>query len=253
MTSISAIHRRGASALALLACLTAPLWAQPVGNIRSTLRVTIRPERMGDFRAAVKEYVAVVKKAKWDKSFSLWNSQSGPREFVLSTVAEKWAELDVTQDPKLKDVAGELAAISARINQAVETTVRAITEVQPDLSLPRIADPPKMIRVLRTEVRPDKVEDYLALLKAEVLPAVKKSGATVFSVARTRYGAPSSEIVTVVGAQSWAEQDKESPIVAAMGGQQAYAKFLAKITPLMIRSQWDVYSYEADLSYTPGR
>ena len=46
-----------------------------------------------------------------------------------------------------------------------ESWHRVIEEVNPDLSLPDSGKAPTMIRVLVTQVRPDKVNDYLALVR----------------------------------------------------------------------------------------
>ena len=254
MKSPSMIQGRHAVlALALLSACAVPMAAQLNGNIRSTFFVTIKADRLGDFQAAVKENMAVLKKANWDKGSTVWRSLTGPNEFRLTQFSEKWAELDITQDPKLKEVSADLTRIGARINQCVEKNERVITEVLPDLSLPRTADPPTMIRVMRSLVRADKVNDYLALVKSDVVPAVKKGQLKVFSVARTRYGAPVNEIVSVTGLQSWADLDGASPLVEGMGGREKYDAFLAKVTPMIIRTQVDVYRYQPELSYTPAK
>ena len=230
-----------------------PLEAQPRGTIRSTTHVTIKPDRIGDFQAAVKEYVAVLKKANWDKSVSVWRSATGPAEYIRSSYVEKWAELDMMQDPKLKDVAADLTRIGARIVQCTEKSDVVIGELQTDLSLPRPAELPKMIRVLHSLVKADKVPEYTALIKNEVLPAAKKGGAKLYTVARTRYGGPASEFVSSLGMESWADMDGSSPVIAGMGGMDAYNKFLAKVTPLLIRAQYDVYRLQPELSYQAGK
>jgi hypothetical protein len=61
--------------------------------------------------------------------------------------------------------------------------------------------------VLRTRVRPDKVDEYLAMVKSEVLPAAKKAGLKGFSVAQERYGAPGTELISVAGMSGWGDLD----------------------------------------------
>lgn len=246
--------RRAMLALALLSVCAAPMAAQLKGNIRSTAFITIKADRLGDFQAGVKEYNAALKKANWDRGSTVWQSLTGPSEFRLTAFSEKWAELDtiMMQDPKLKEVSADLSRIGARINQCIEKRERVITEVLPELSVPRTAEPPKMIRVTRSLVRADKVNDYLALVKSDVVPAVKKGQLKVFSVARTRYGAPFNEIVTVTGLQSWADLDGTPPMVEGMGGREKYEAFLAKVTPILLRTQVDLYRYQPELSYIPS-
>ena len=176
-----------------VAALTVPAWAQTEPSIRSISFATIKADRVGDFQAAVKEYAALSKKAGSERYFSLWASNSGPREFVRVDYHAKWAEFDVFQDPKLKDVAGQASAISMRINQTIESSHRVIDVAVPDLSLPRSGTMPAMVRTLRTRVKPERVNDYIALMKSDLFPAVKKSGVKAYGVSRTRFGGPTNE------------------------------------------------------------
>jgi hypothetical protein len=105
----------------------------------------------------------------------------------------------------MKDQAAQLQSIGSRIAQCEESTHRVIEEVLPDLGLPPTGAAPTMIRVLVTQVRPDKVSEYLALVKGEVLPAAKKAGLKAYSVAQVRYGAPNTEFVSVAGLSNWAD------------------------------------------------
>lgn len=239
-------------ALTLLAAGT-PAVAQSNGNIRSSALITIKADRVGDFQAAAKDYVAILKKANWDKSYTVWRSLTGQNRYRLTMWAEKWAEFDMNMDPKLKDVSADLTRILGRILACEESSERIFSEVNPELSLPRGSEPPKMIRILRSVVKPDRTNEYLALVKSDVVPAVKKAEVKVFSVARVRYGAPSNEFVSVLGFSSWADLDKLSPIVQGMGGSAKYEEFLAKVRPLLVTSQYDIFRYEPDLSYFPAK
>ena len=157
--TIGKTSRGGEKTIAVRAALCAAValtWAgpqalaQPTGNIRSVTLLTVKPERLGDFQAAVKEYVAVVKKANWDKTFTMWRPQTGTTQFRLVAYNEKWAEMDMMQDPKLKEVAASLASIGARLNQCVERTERIIDEVLPDMTVRTSpATPSQMVSALR--------------------------------------------------------------------------------------------------------
>lgn len=190
-------------------------------------------------------------KANDNKPYSMWVSLTGDREYALVSYHAKLAELDAvrTDDPKLKDQKADLIRIAARIFQCAEESRRYVGEMDKDLSLPSAKDTPKMISVLR--VHPDKVDQYLALAKSELLPAVKRSGVKAYSVTRTRYGGSRADITTVVGVDSWADLDGTSPIVKAMGAD-AYQKYLNKVRPLMQDAEYNVYRYQPELSYLPN-
>jgi hypothetical protein len=97
-------------------------------------------------------------------------------------------------------------------------------------------------------VRADMADQYMAAVKEDLLPAVRKSGLKVFVFSRARYGATTNEFHISTDLGSWSDLDSTSPVVKAMG-QENYNKFLAKIRPMTIESEWNIYRYEPDLSY----
>jgi mRNA degradation ribonuclease J1/J2 len=90
-------------------------------------------------------------------------------EFVVVESIRKWGDEDGV-DPNLKEYYKEhqadLQRINARANACVEGIRRIIEEILPEYSLPSSGETPKMIRTLQTKVRPDKVNEYLALWKS---------------------------------------------------------------------------------------
>jgi hypothetical protein len=222
------------------------------GNIRSITFYTVKPDRVGDFQAEIKEYNAILTKAGSDRYSSMWVGLSGAHEYARVQNYTKWADLDasIDSDPKLKDQATDLARISMRIIDCTESWHRSIEMVVPELSLPENSAPPKMIRVLITQVRPDKYQEYLDLVKNVIFPAVKKGGTKDYSVAEGRLGESSLEFTSVTGFSSWADLD------AGIGAQKGLSKddyqaLLDKVRALITQSEYDVYRYEADESYLP--
>jgi hypothetical protein len=235
--------------MAVVAALVTSASAQD-GNIRSVVLYTVKPDRIGDFEAEIKAYDAVLAKGGSTHYASVWLSQTGPREYARVMYYDKWADLDAGPDPKLKEQAADLARISVRIVDCTESSRRMIDEINPDLSLPPSSDMPKMIRVLVTDVRPEKVGDYLDLMKNEILPAVKKGGVTSYSFASRRFGAPSTEFISVAGFNSWADFDGEYAAEKGLG-KEGYKALVAKVRMLIVQSQFDLYRFEPDLSYLP--
>lgn len=205
----------GATAVTILSCLASPLFGQSRPNIRSTTSYTLKPDRVGDFAGAVKEYDALLKKAGYDKGYTTRVRVTGPVEYRVVSYNSKWTEFDVTRndDPKLKDVQVELTAIGRRIMSCVEKYERVIMQVNTALSLPRQAGQPKMIQGVQIRVHPDKVDDYLALLKSDMFPAIQKSEIKTFAVAQARFGAPPYELRITLGMDNRADLDGTSPVV----------------------------------------
>ena len=236
-------------AVGVSAALVASAAAQDA-NIRSVTFYTVKPDRVGDFQAEIKEYNALFAKGGSTHYSSVWLSLTGPRTYARVTDHKTWAELDAQADPKMKEQEAELERISMRIVDCTESWHRVIEEVNPDLSLPDSGKIPTMIRVLVTQVRPDKVNDYLALVKSDILPAVKKSGSKDYSIAQSRFGEPAAVITSVLGFNNWADLDGGLGVQKALG-KEGYHSFLLKLTPLIVSSQFDIYRFQPDLSYLP--
>jgi hypothetical protein len=221
-----------------------------VGNIRSVTFYTVKPDRIGDFQAEIKAYNAVYAKGGSTNYSSVWVSLTGPRVYARVSYYTKWAELDAGPDPKLKEQAADVARIGTRIIDCTESWHRIIEEIQPDLSLPPSDDMPKMIRVLVTDVRPDKYKEYLDLVKSDILPAAKKGELKVYGFAETRYGGPNTRVSSVVGMDNWAALDSEFGVEKGLG-KEGYQNLLGKVRPLIVSSEATIYRYEPDLSYLP--
>jgi hypothetical protein len=216
--------------------------------IRNVVRVHVKPDRAGDFQAAVKDYNAALKKAGWDKASYWWSSLTGTNEFHLVRNFSKYGDMDA---PGPTATNADLARAFARIQSCTEGTETTVMEVLPDLSLPRQPEPPPVILVTRVRVFPGKATEYENLLKEEYLPAVRKAGVKSYSVARVRSGGSGNDFYTSVGLKSWADLDEQSPVRKAMGAE-AYQRFIAKRSALIVETETQMFRYRPELSYMPG-
>jgi hypothetical protein len=237
-------------AIAAATMLITPARAQQA-NIQSIRFYAIKPDRVADFLAATKEYSDLMREGGSERYYFTLHSLTGANEYVRVDNFAKWSDLDEAVDPKMKEQAAQLQSITTRIFQCVESSRRVIDEIQPDLSLPQTVGV-QMLRVLRTRVRPEKANEYMALVKSETLPAAKKVGLKFYTVSQVRYGEPNTEFVSVSGLSKWADLDGGLWIQKAMG-EEGYQHFLAKLRPLIIESEAEIYSVVFDSSYQPAR
>jgi hypothetical protein len=219
-------------------------------NIRSITFVSVKPDRMGDFQAELKEVHALMKKDNSTRYSSVWISLTGPREYAIVSYYNKWSELDAGADPNTKEDAGDLARLQTRLVDCAASTRRTIEEIQPDLSLPVSMEMPKMVRVLTTLVRPEKYKEYLDLVKSDLLPAAQKGGLKTYIFAEARYGAPNTQVTSVIAMDKWAELDDSVGVEKALG-KEGYQTLLGKVRPLIVQAEVNQYRFEADLSYLP--
>jgi hypothetical protein len=219
-------------------------WAQ--GNIRSVLFVKLKPGHDDNWKATVKDYIALQKKAGSEQSFTIWESQSGPELYAVVWYSAKWKELG-EDDPKMKGHEAELSSLFRRFDADTDSLDKWVDEIQPDLHIVS-KEIPAYVRTGRTRVESGKMDEALAALRSDVMPAVKKSGATSFGIGVGRFGTLSNEIHSYLGISGWGDFD--GPVGAEKGMTPAEWKaWQAKIGPLIEGTQWDVWKYEPDLSY----
>lgn len=235
-------------AAVVLTAVCLPCFAQQK-NLRTVLFVKLKLDQQDNWKSAVKDLVALHQKAGSDESFTIWESETGPAEFAVVWYSEKWKEMG-EQDPKLKSSGAELASIFSRLNGQGESLSIWIDEMQPDMTSPS-KEIPAMVRTGRTRVMPGRMDDVKALFHEQIVPALKKSGATSFGVAQARYGTPANEIHTYLGLSGWGDLD--SPFGVEKGMSQAeYKTFLAKVQTMVESTEWTIWKYQPDLSYVPA-
>ena len=102
-------------ALRALAATLITVASAQTGNIRSITFVSVKPDRIGDFQAEIKELHALMKKDNSTRYSSVWMSLTGPREYAIVTYHDKWSELDAGDDPATKEDAADLARLQTRM------------------------------------------------------------------------------------------------------------------------------------------
>ncbi|MGA8580241.1 MAG: hypothetical protein WB579_16260 [Bryobacteraceae bacterium] len=233
-----------------MTALSVPSPAQPQqGNIRSVLFVKVKTDRVDDWKAAVKDFAALMKKSGVERGFTVWSAQSGPDQYGVVWYSTKWKELDQEEDPKTKPVAGDLARVFARLDGATASMESWVDEIQPDLVI-RSKEMPKMVRTGRLRVVPGKMDEMLAILKSDTFPAVKKAGISAFGIAIARYGTPTNEIHSYSAFNGWADLDEPYGLQKAMSAEE-YKAYQTKLQPVLESIEWTMWRFEPDLSYVP--
>ena len=234
------------AAIALI-CFCAPSWAQ--GNIRTVLFVKVKMGQDESWKAAVKDYVAMVKKAGSDQGFTVWESRTGPRQQAVVWYSSKWKEID-EQNPKLKSEEADMARLFARLDAVTDSLETWIDEMQPDMMI-RSKDVPPMVRVARTRVVSGKMDELKALFRDQIFPAVKKSGASDYGAAVARFGTPANEIHSYLGLNGWADLDGSIGVEKGMSAAE-FKAFQAKLQPLIESTEWSMWKFQPELSYIPA-
>lgn len=243
MRNFVSSHRRFVVVAALLV-FSMQCWAQ--GNIRTVLFVKLKMGHEDSWRAAVKDYIATVKKAGSEQQFTTWDSQSGPSEHAVVWYSTKWKELG-EDNPKLKGSEAEIATLFRRLDADTESIETWIDEMQPELMI-RGKEIPPFVRTGRTTVISGKMDELKTLLREQILPALKKAGITDYGVAVARFGTPSNEIHSYLAANGWGDWD--GPVGAEKGmSASEWKAFQGKLASLVESTRWDLWKFEPELSY----
>jgi len=242
--------RQRFASLLLTVAMGAPVGAQQ--QPRTIQRIAfyrLKPDRLSDFVAAVKEYAEVEKKAGVKHDYTVWASLTGEREFARVDLYAKFAEMDTSFDAGAPGGA-DRARLGAKINDCEASSTRTvITRIDPETLIGGSGYPP-MIVVDWLRVHPGKGPEFHALVKSDLLPMEKKAGVKFFFVAQTAFGAPVTEMEVVSGISNWAVIDGGSPVHSM--GEEAYQHWRAKSIALTDIRHQEIYRFRADLSYSPA-
>jgi hypothetical protein len=245
----SMTSRQKMASLLLTVAMGAPVGAQQ--QPRTIQRIAfyrLKPDRVSDFVAAVKEYAEVEKKAGVKHDYTTWASLTGDREFARVDLYSKFAEMDTSFDAGAPGGA-DRARLGAKIDDCTESTRTVITGIDPELVIGGAGYPP-MIVVDWVRVQLGKGPEYHALAKSDLLPMMKKAGVKFFFVAQTAFGGPPQEMEVVSGIPNWAAIDGGSPVHSL--GEEAYQRYRAKAAALIASRHQEVYRFRADRGYSPA-
>lgn len=247
-TGFGLMGRRVILALALSAAIAAPAMAQRP-TIRRVLMTTVKPDRVGDFEAALRDYNEALKTVPGVRNRGQFQSLSGPNQFLLVRDYEKWEDLDGGTVNDAMQANPQLTRISARINACIESSTMVVQQLQPELSTATTpADPLELLRIARNRIQPGKRKEWESIVKNELLPAYVKAGYGSFTVRRVRFGAPGNEYWDTVRMAKWADAGTNK--LQKSMGQAAYDSLNDRLGALTESREINVYRFRKDLSFS---
>lgn len=206
---------------------------------------------MTDYLEIQKKITEAYKKAKAPMRIVLRGNEGNPLEVITISALNNYAERDNTESAVRKAMAPEeWTALFARRAQCTVSVRTTIERTLPDISItPASAPLPKMVREIRTRVRPGKQNEYMALIKSELIPTLKKLNVTSYRVRQVQYGGSRGEFAAVSPMEKWAELDTMSGGMEKAMGAEAYRKYTEKFTSLITGSEYTIWTVVADASY----
>ena len=241
----------GVGAVVVALTLPALSLAQSMPAPATMSRVTItqvRPDMLNEWLELQKNEVVPGLKKAGVRTRTVYSSGlfGTAGEYVIITPMEKYAEFDGT-NPLIRALG---APASARLAEklrkcTVSSHSYAITRLA-DLSN-ATAEPPQGLVSTRLRITPGKFAEFENLVKAELLPAWKKTGVTL-TVSRRGFGANPNDVTVSSGFTKYADLDLGNPLARQLGPEGA-ARVLAKFAAVSTLIEQVIRSRVADLSF----
>ena len=182
-----------------------------------------------------------------------WANGPGGDPYLRATVVPI-SSLAVFDGPNpLLKALGEqgFAAYMAKNRRLVAGARSTIVVTRPDLGFGTRPATHKLAILTIVNAASGRGPDFEALLKSDVVPALKKGGVTYYSVVQVVFGDDVNKYMTLTPVSDYAELAKGSPIERALGAE-GMAKLTQKAGPLVTRLERRIIRYLPDLSFGPA-
>ena len=214
----------------------------------SIARAQVKSGQMAEYMEIQKKFTDAYKKSGAPFRYVLQISLGNPNEVVTIAGMNSYAERDAESPIRKAMGAAEYASLVARRSQCTASVRTTIEKALPELSLAGTMPVPKMIREVRTRIRPGMQNQYMALVKSDLLPALKKADVKVFRMRQVQWGGSRTEFTSASPVDKWSELDGPSRLETAMG-KEAYAKYSDKLGAMTVSSEYLILTVVADSSY----
>ena len=232
--------------------------AAPAPQWNSISVVRVKPDMVIDWQDLQKNVVNPALKKAGIKERSVFETAvfGTSYEYVIISPIASFAQFDEPMSP-LRKALGEDAwrdyiAKSRRCIVSVQTFADL---ERPDLSYmgktASMTGPPKLVVVNSMSVVPGRAAAFESVVKAEVLPVMKKADVIGYFMNQTVFGGDGYGYTSVVFMDNFAELGKGSPFVRALGPDGA-ARFFTRFAGLIAHQERVLARYNAELSLAPA-
>lgn len=228
---------------------------EPAGSpmMFSLQLVRVKPDMLSEWTDLQKEEAIPALKKGGVPWRAVWQTAvfGEAYEFVMIQPIENFKQFD--GDSPMQKALGQagLRTYAEKLRRMVVSSRILAMSFRPDLSIEHpMTAPPKMAVVSVVQAMPGRQLTLENLIRTEVVPAMKKAGVAGYHVNQTVLGGSPFEYVTVVEIDNFADLDKGSPFVRALGKAGA-DQLTMKLSGVVSNLERFVSRYSADLSFGP--
>lgn len=219
--------------------------------------VRVRPDMVTEWQDLQKNVVNPALKKAGMKERSVFETAvfGEAYEYVIVTPIASFAQYDDAMSPLRKALGErEYRDYQAKSRRCVVSAHTYAELSRPDLSymgkVASMTGPPKLAVVNSISVMPGRVAAFENIVKADIVPIMKKADVIGYFVNQSMFGGDGNAYTTIVFLDSFAELDKGSPFVRALGPAGAQ-RFLLKFAGVIAHQDRMVARYNPDLSISP--
>jgi hypothetical protein len=239
--------------LALTVGLSGVSFAQPPTQQWSIITTTqIKPEFRMEYEAAQKELAAAYKKGGVDSRLIVQTILGDLGEYTSIVPLGKYAELD-GPSPTVKAL-GETGSqrLLKKAGAYMNSLHRVTALAMPDISITTPMDNPGEYATVTTwKLFPGKAAEFIAFMKDDYIPAMRKAELKNFWVSRPIFGGDLDERITVRPMHKVAELDGGPLTVKALGADKAQ-ELNAKMGKIVQSTHFSVVRVRPELSLMPA-
>jgi hypothetical protein len=246
-----------ASALATAMVVTAvPSFGQMAApTMLNVVHYRVKLDHIQEFQEVERQIAGSYKKAAPTDQFRIIyrGTVGNATEFDVFTPMSKFADRDGENPYNKMTTEQERLTRGARLNQYLENVQTSIDKPIAELSINTAGAPfpPAHMHGIRVRVRSGSADEFSAVMKNELIPAIKKEGVKTLLARRTLLGGVIDDYNFAEGFEKWAEMDTPDTLPKVMG-EEAFRKMITKINAVVTLREDTVWTYQADLSYYPG-
>lgn len=234
----------------------APSSAQAAPEWYSVMVIKVKPEMIIEYADLQRKEVIPALQKGGVKERAVWQpAVFGPAyEYHVVTPIPGLARYD-SPSPFVNALGEEGSrALLAKIRRLVDSSQTFLIRLRADLSNPPTmasAGPPKLALVTFISTAAGRGTDFANVIKSDITPAVRKAQAP-YLVYQTMLGGDSNGFVTVIPVDSFATLTLPTPLVKAMGGEDAHKRMVAKTTGMVTSLERHIMRYNPELSFGGG-
>ena len=213
--------------------------------------IELKPETAPEWMELQKSVLEAQKKAVPRRD--VWTSGPGGNPFLRAVVTpiSSLAQFD-NPNPFIQAVGGQqaFAEFIAKNRRLVAASHSTILTTRPDLGFGTRPATLKLGVLSIVTAAGGRGPELEAFLKNDIVPALKKGGATYYSVAQVVFGDDVNKYMTLTLYNDFAEIAKGSPLERALGSE-GMMKLTQKAGPLITKLERRIIRYVPDLSFGP--